>query len=119
MKKVIVFLSLILLFTLSFTTSIADSSKMNNATSNDETSSRPIFIIGSITKPVIENDTINANALQVFYYQSGFLVDNFGIITGLKPIQIEKTPLFYMNSPGPFGYICYIIGLCTDVQILN
>ena len=119
MKKKIVFLSLIMLFTLSFTTSIANSSNMNNATSNIETSSRPIFIIGTVTKLIIENDTINANALQVFYYQSSFLVDNFGIIMGLKPIQIQKTPLFYMYNPGPFGYIYYIIGFCTDIQILN
>lgn len=77
------------------------------------------FIIGSIFDPKEENGTITGNAIHVFYYKSGFLVDNGGIVRGLTPIQFKDGLLVHLWKPGPLGLIAYVYGFCKEFEILG
>ena len=77
------------------------------------------FIIGTLISPAEINGTVSAKALHLFYYDPGFFVDNIGFVRGFTTIRFEPKPFFYTYSPGPFGFIKYVMGFCTNFEIIE
>ncbi len=77
------------------------------------------LIIGTIINPHETNDTLTANALYLFYFQSGLLIKKAGIVRGLTEISLTKTPFFLTYTPGPFGMISYVYGFAKDFTIVD
>jgi hypothetical protein len=75
------------------------------------------LIMGTILNPVETNETLTANALYLFYFESGLLVDKAGIVKGFQEISLTKTPFFLMYQPGPFHQISYVYGFVKDFTI--
>ena len=78
-----------------------------------------IIIIGTIINPHETNDTLTANALYLFYFQSGILIKKAGIVSGLTEFSLTKTPFFLTYTPGPFGKVSYIYGFAKDFTIID
>mgnify|MGYP006285649647 FL=1 len=81
---------------------------------NDKT-----FIAGTVINPVIENDTVTASALQVFYYNPGIFVDQVGVVRGFSTISFTKDNFVMVWTPGPFEFFGYVLGFCSDFEVLE
>lgn len=88
---------------------------------NDDTQNsglRMTFIIGTILQPSIQNTTVQAKALSIFYYNASILHSEMGVVGGLTPVRFEDGLLFFMFTPGPFEKIYYIYGFTPEFSIL-
>ena len=77
------------------------------------------LIMGTVINPHETNDTLTANALYIFYFQSGILIKKAGIVTGFTEISLTKTPFFLVYTPGPLGMISYVYGFAKDFTIID
>ncbi|MBS3778401.1 MAG: hypothetical protein KGY50_03810 [Candidatus Thermoplasmatota archaeon] len=79
---------------------------------NDKT-----FIAGTVINPSIENETVTAVALQVFYYNPGIFIDEVGVVRGFSSISFTKNMFVMVWTPGPFEVFGYVLGFCQDFEI--
>ncbi len=77
------------------------------------------FIAGTIIQSQDINGTVTAKALNVMYVQHGILVDTIGFVRAFSDIQFTPKRFFYTYTPGPFGLINYVIGFCSDFEIVE
>lgn len=77
------------------------------------------FIAGTIIQSQDINGTVTAKALNVMYMEQGILVDTIGFVRAFSDIQFTPKRFFYTYTPGPFGLINYVIGFCSDFEIVE
>jgi len=75
------------------------------------------FLSGMVVNPVLENNTVSASALQLFYYNPGIFVDQVGVVRGLTTVSFTKGNFILVWTPGPFELVGYVIGFCSDFEI--
>jgi uncharacterized membrane protein len=75
------------------------------------------FLSGMILNPTVENSSVSAKALQLFYYTPSIFIDEIGIVKGLTQVSFTKGNFILVWTPGPFGFIGYVLGFCTDFEI--
>ena len=92
----------------------SDQSCESSVARNDKT-----FIAGTVINPVIENDTVTADALQVFYYNPGIFIDQVGVVRGFSTISFTKDNFVMVWTPGPFELLGYVLGFCSDFEVLE
>lgn len=113
----IIALVCILLFTITSSGQSIQSPLPNDLTT---VAGKNTFIMGTIINPVDHNDTISARVISLFYYENGLQVENMGFVKGFAQIQFTPNSFFFFTySPGPFGLVKYVIGLCTDFEIMS
>jgi len=113
----IIALVCILLFTI-----ISSGQSLETPLANDSTTvaGENTFMIGTIINPVDQNGTVSARVISLFYYENGLLVESMGFVRGLAQIRFQPNSFFFFTySPGPFGLVKYVIGLCTDFEVIS
>jgi hypothetical protein len=75
------------------------------------------LVLGTMLNVKETNESISGQALYLFYYESELWFKRGGIIKGLKEISFQKTPLFLLYQPGPFGQISYVYGFVRNFSI--
>ena len=75
------------------------------------------LVLGTMIDIKEKNETIRGRVLYLFYYEAGLWFKQGGIVRGLKEVSFQKTPLFLLYQPGPFGQISYVYGFVKNFSI--
>ena len=122
MMKRLRVLQIIALISILLSAMISNGQQIQEPLTDDSntTAAKSTFIMGTILNPVDENGTVSAKVISLFYYESSGLVDNMGFVRGFTKVEFQPTRfLFFTYSPGPFGLLKYVIGFCTDFEVIN
>jgi hypothetical protein len=118
MKKVIIFATILMLISISTIT--AQSYEQETIEPPEITG---IFdrtlVMGMIVNTIEDGETITANAVYLFYYSPGILINKAGIISGLKEVSMMKSPFLFLYEPGPFKVVTYVLGFARDFNVVE
>ena len=75
------------------------------------------LLLGTMIDVKEKNETLSGRVLYLFYYETGLWFKQGGVVRGLKEVSFQKTPLFLLYQPGPFGQISYVYGFVRNFSI--
>lgn len=115
MGVLIVFLIGFLLTSSLLSTTVAQ----NTEDVNREEFNRKTLVLGTVINPSLHEGVWTAQALHVFYYQSGLFVHQGGTVKPMTTITFSDDMFISVWTPGPFELIGYVFGVTNEFTIID
>jgi len=77
------------------------------------------FIAGTVFRVNERNGTVSAKVLSMMYIEQNILIRSIGFVQAFEDVKFKPARLFYTYRPGPLGLVQYVIGFCSDFEILD
>lgn len=77
------------------------------------------LLLGTVINPSLEENVWTAQAFHVFYYQSGLLFHQGGVVKPMTQINFSDDMFIMVWTPGPFELFGYVFGVTSDFSIVE